>query len=266
MSGFSQFVGAIAGQVASRVIMNKVANVGLGQEPGYKLPIPVPGGAQVDRQPGEPPASRFKIPNWMFFTGYGALLWYAAKATAPMEAPDLGAVQREMFDPEQMEIDYYADAFENDQSPDPLTLLTAGYPAETHPLYKSYSSLSGDLDYASFDAVEGQQYIVKTQNLKNGADTTLRIFKPTGVAFLTNDNDGTTLASEISFTAYTTGVFHDNIVFVARYPCVPEGDILCVLHKNADASEIPLFLRRGTQMRTAKVNLDILPGNLDCAS
>lgn len=110
MSGFTQFVGGVAGQVASRLIMNKVATAGLGQrQPGYKLPIQVPEGAQVDRQPGEADKSRFKIPNWMFFTGYGALLWYAAKATAPMETPDLGAVQREMFDPEQMEIDYYAE-------------------------------------------------------------------------------------------------------------------------------------------------------------
>jgi len=97
MSGFSQFLGAIAGQVASRVILNKVANVGLSQtreparEPGgYQLPVIVPKGAEFDRLEAGVPSSRYKIPNWLFFTGYGALLWYAAKATAPVDLPDLG--------------------------------------------------------------------------------------------------------------------------------------------------------------------------------
>jgi len=97
MSGFTQFLGAIAGQVASRVIMNKVANVGLSQarepsrEPGgYKPPVIVPKGAEFDRPEAGVPSGRYKIPTWLFFTGYGALLWYAAKATAPVDMPDLG--------------------------------------------------------------------------------------------------------------------------------------------------------------------------------
>lgn len=91
MSGFSQFVGAVAGQVASRLIMNKVVDLGQREPGGYKVPPEIPGGVPVERQPAEAEGSRFKIPNWMFFTGYGALLWYAAKATAPVDMPDLGA-------------------------------------------------------------------------------------------------------------------------------------------------------------------------------
>lgn len=97
MSGFTQFLGAIAGQVASRVILNKVANVGLSQsreparEPGaYQLPVVIPKGAEFDTLSAGIPSSRYKIPNWLFFTGYGALLWYAANATAPVDIPDLG--------------------------------------------------------------------------------------------------------------------------------------------------------------------------------
>jgi len=96
MSGFSQFLGAIAGQVASRVILNKV-NAGLSQsresarEPGgYQLPVIVPKGAEFDRVEAGVPSRGYKIPTWLFFTGYGALLWYAAKATAPVDMPDLG--------------------------------------------------------------------------------------------------------------------------------------------------------------------------------
>jgi len=98
MSGFSQFLGAIAGQVASRVILNKVANVGLSQsreparEPGpVSIPnVIIPKGAEFDRVEAGAPSRSYKIPTWLFFTGYGALLWYAAKATAPVDMPDLG--------------------------------------------------------------------------------------------------------------------------------------------------------------------------------
>ncbi len=95
MSGFSQFLGAVAGQVATRLILNKVGTQGLGQrEPKpYVLPVIIPGGVDVDGQPPEGPvrSGRFTIPNWLFFTGYGALRWYAAKATTPViDLPDLG--------------------------------------------------------------------------------------------------------------------------------------------------------------------------------
>ncbi|KKN15020.1 hypothetical protein LCGC14_0990220 [marine sediment metagenome] len=95
MSGFSQFVGAVAGQVATRLILDKVGTRGLGQrEPRpYDLPVIIPAGVDVDGQPPEGPvgSGRFTIPNWLFLTGYGALLWYAAKATTPVvDLPDLG--------------------------------------------------------------------------------------------------------------------------------------------------------------------------------
>lgn len=95
MSGFTQFIGIIAGQVASRAIINKV-NGALSQgreparEPGaYQRPIIVPKGAEFDTLAAALPSSRYKIPNWLFLTSYGALLWYAAKATA-VDIPDLG--------------------------------------------------------------------------------------------------------------------------------------------------------------------------------
>lgn len=94
MSGFTQFLGSVAGQVASNVILKKVLDSRLlgEREPGYKLPIIVPPGAEVEgseREGGGPAfPGRFKIPFWLFASGYGALLWYAARATAPLEMPD----------------------------------------------------------------------------------------------------------------------------------------------------------------------------------
>lgn len=116
MSGFTNFIGAVAGQVATRVILNKVESAGLGQrEPRpYDLPVIVPGSPDAEALPTEVGvgSGRFVIPTWAFLTGYGALLWYAAKATTPVvDLPDLGegdlaATQRELFDPEQQEIDF----------------------------------------------------------------------------------------------------------------------------------------------------------------
>lgn len=123
-----------------------------------------------------------------------------------------------------MKIDYYRDGFEADGSINPAHTINSG---ESHTLYLNYSTASRDFDYAAFNAVEGMSYTIRTTNLENGADTTLRIFDPESFPFETNDNesganysscdsscplnDGTTLASKISFTAYTTGVFHAEV-------------------------------------------------------
>lgn len=94
MSALSQFLGSVAGQVASSVILKKVMAGGMfgEKEPGYQLPIIVPPGAEVEgaEREGVGPtfSERFKIPFWAFATGYGALLWYAARATAPLDMPD----------------------------------------------------------------------------------------------------------------------------------------------------------------------------------
>ena len=123
-----------------------------------------------------------------------------------------------------MEIDYYRDGFETDGSINPARTINSG---ESHTLYLNYSAALRDFDYAAFDTVEGVSYTIKTTNLKNGADTTLRLFNPIGNPHKSNDNEsganhsscdsscpdnnGTTLASKISFTAYTTGVFHAEV-------------------------------------------------------
>lgn len=107
-----------------------------------------------------------------------------------------------------MEIDYYRDDFETDGSINPARMINSG---EAHTLYLNYSTASRDFDYAAFNAVEGTEYTVRTTNLKNGADTTLRLFDPDSIPYLSNDNDGAALASKISFTAYTTGVFHAEV-------------------------------------------------------
>lgn len=98
MSGFTNFLGSVAGQVATRVILNRVMNPGgLGlkdtAQPGYQIPIQIPPGPDVEgseRDPASADLRRFQIPSWAFLVGYGGLLWYAAKATSPVDVPDLG--------------------------------------------------------------------------------------------------------------------------------------------------------------------------------
>ncbi|MDT8317765.1 MAG: hypothetical protein RQ824_07225 [bacterium] len=123
-----------------------------------------------------------------------------------------------------MEIDYYRDGLEEDGTINPARTINSG---EIHTLYLNYSTASRDFDYAAFDAVKGTAYTVRTTNLKNGEDTTLRLFDPDSFPFATNDNgsgadysacdsscpdnNGTALASKISFTAYTTGAFHAEV-------------------------------------------------------
>jgi len=110
MSGFTQFLGAVAGQVTTKVILDKIASASLGQrEPRpYDLPVIIPGSPEVETSTQAGPG-RFTVPTWLFLTGYGALLWYAAKATTPtVDLPDLGegdlaATQRDLFDPGQGE-------------------------------------------------------------------------------------------------------------------------------------------------------------------
>ena len=98
--GLSRFFGSLAGQVAGRVALSKIAQrrQGLGGlEPGRYPhpefgPVIIPGGAEPDpEKPGEvrpitgkPP---FQIAPWAFAVGYGALLWYAARQTAVEELP-----------------------------------------------------------------------------------------------------------------------------------------------------------------------------------
>lgn len=110
-----------------------------------------------------------------------------------------------------MEIDYFRDSFEEDGNIDPARKINLDE-VQVHTLYLNYSTASKDFDYVAFNANEGTEYNIRTTNLKNGADTTLQIFDPYSTAFATNDNyDGITLASKISFTAITTGVFHAEV-------------------------------------------------------
>ena len=98
MSGFTNFLGSVAGQVATRVILNKVmqgGGIGLRDigPPGYELPIQIPPGADVEGAERSPAGTRprFQIPGWFLLAGYGGLLWYAARATSPPDIPETEA-------------------------------------------------------------------------------------------------------------------------------------------------------------------------------
>ncbi|MFQ5588696.1 MAG: hypothetical protein ACE5F7_07635, partial [Nitrospiria bacterium] len=105
---------------------------------------------------------------------------------------------------------------------------------QPHTLYGSGTDPVGDLDPIPFTAVSGMTYTVKTLNLSNGADTFLTIKDPSGFAAASNDNssglnhascslpcpenNGSNLASSVTFTAQTSGTFKAE---VSRSPSAP---------------------------------------------
>ena len=85
------------------------------------------------------------------------------------------------------QIDYSLDAYEVDDVSNPFRNITTA-PSENHTIYKSYSSLQGDVDYVAFDGIAGKQYTISTLDLKNGADTTILILRSNLSHVGSNDN------------------------------------------------------------------------------
>ena len=129
------------------------------------------------------------------------------------------------------QIDYSLDAFESDNTGNPARKISVGA-AENHTIYKSYSSVQADLDYVAFDGNLGVQYTISTSELKNGADTIIRVLNSSlvPIAGAYNDNANglsyfdciddcpsnddsklSLLASELNFIAPSTQTYYVEI-------------------------------------------------------
>lgn len=128
-------------------------------------------------------------------------------------------------------IDYSIDMYESDGLASPARKLAVGA-SETHKLYGGDDPALTDIDYIAFDALAGLSYNISTSDLENGADTKLRLIDRDGATLLDendngipdqaytapynlslidgvyHENDGTTLASSIIFTPYSSGTYY----------------------------------------------------------
>jgi murein DD-endopeptidase MepM/ murein hydrolase activator NlpD len=96
------------------------------------------------------------------------------------------------------------DGFEIDSTPSVAKLLASGA-SQGH----SFGG-PGDRDWMLLDAQPGHYYQFSTSNLAPGVDTRLTIYGPDGVtALISNDDaDGTTLASQLSWTPPVPGPYY----------------------------------------------------------
>ena len=133
------------------------------------------------------------------------------------------------------QIRYAADGYESDSSINPLRKTDAKSPAEFHTLYEGDSMIGDDRDFIAFDVISGQDYALRTSNLRNGSDTYMNLIDPDGYTVVaSNDNlsgltytypyncsylngtcsvnDNITLSSFITFTAHTTSTFYAEVI------------------------------------------------------
>ncbi len=83
---------------------------------------------------------------------------------------------------------------------------------------------AGDTDFASFEAVAGNHYLIETMGLFNGGDTIIDLVDANGTSALeSNDDFGVAKASRLAWTAPTSGKFYvrvrrfDGVTNYARY-------------------------------------------------
>ena len=117
-------------------------------------------------------------------------------------------------------IEYAADAFEDDD-----TSLTAASLATDGSLGHHTFFPAGDDDWGVFTALGGDQYVIKTQDLLDGADTVLELYDSDGSTLLlaNNDRDGTTRASRITVTPAATQLYFVRVFRFAEAP-MPIGE------------------------------------------
>jgi hypothetical protein len=95
------------------------------------------------------------------------------------------------------------DAFENDD-----TAITARSISVGSPQTRNFDIMS-DQDWVKFSAVGGRTYTLSTSDLSTSADTFLALYHRDHATLLaSNDDYGGTLASQITWTAPSTGIYY----------------------------------------------------------
>ncbi len=99
-------------------------------------------------------------------------------------------------------IEYIPDAEEQDN-----TAATAMPAASGQKLHHTYYP-EGDVDWYSVEAVTGENFVVETLNISNGADTVIDILAPDGVSILATNDDHGSAASYLNWTAPSGGKYY----------------------------------------------------------
>ena len=102
------------------------------------------------------------------------------------------------------DIEYKEDSSESDDSS-----LTATWIETDGSLYSHSFYPAGDNDWSKFNATSGDEWLIKTRNLANGADTILQIYDTDGSTLLATNDDATNdvVSSAIQFTAPADGIY-----------------------------------------------------------
>ena len=102
-------------------------------------------------------------------------------------------------------IEYQRDSLESDDTYSDATWIETDGSTYHHSYYPA-----ADEDWSKFNATAGVEYLIKTRNLANGADTMLRVYDTDGTTLLhTNDDENSdSVASSIVFTAPSDTVYY----------------------------------------------------------
>jgi len=117
-------------------------------------------------------------------------------------------------------IEYAADTFEDDD-----TAPTAAGVLPDGTLGHRTFFPAGDEDWATFPAVADEEYVIKTQDLLDGADTVLELYDADGTTLLAanNDRDASTRASLLTVTATAPQPYFVRVYRYAETP-TPIGE------------------------------------------
>ena len=98
-----------------------------------------------------------------------------------------------------------ADSYEPDNAPNTASTLAVGGPAQQH----TFCPKDDLADWASFQALAGQNYVIETRNLGSQADTVLTLYASDGTSILAANDDGSadTGASLVRWTCPATGQY-----------------------------------------------------------
>ncbi|MCH2268907.1 IPT/TIG domain-containing protein, partial [Candidatus Thalassarchaeum betae] len=117
-------------------------------------------------------------------------------------------------------VEYQEDAMEPDNSTSAATWIETDGSSYHHTYFPA-----GDVDWSKFNGSAGAEWLIKTRNLANGADTILQVYDTDGTTLLATNDDATssTVASAIQFTAsadvtyYVKTYRYEDTIPIGRY-------------------------------------------------
>jgi len=102
-------------------------------------------------------------------------------------------------------VEYIEDAMESDDSYSTATWIETDGSTYHHTYFPA-----GDADWSKFNGSAGAEWLIKTMNLANGADTILQVYDSDGTTLLASNNDATSssVASSIQFSAPADATYY----------------------------------------------------------